>query len=200
MTVPEAGAPGAPAPARYEYDVAGRMIKKRVGSASEGTSPRNVYATSDGGWVAISASTQAMTERLFAAIGRDDLNADPKFKTNAERVKNREALIPLLEGIFKKKAAWQWEQVLKAHGVPCALYLRDKPRSHLVHDHPQTQANQMIETIRTPWGPCRVSRAHWRFSREVTSIPRPAPRLGEHQAEILRELGLTGVPARASAA
>src|SRR5262249_29419271 len=52
-------------------------VRKRVGSASESTSPRNVYATRDGGWVAISASTQAMTERLFRAIGRGELNDDP---------------------------------------------------------------------------------------------------------------------------
>ena len=64
-------------------------IRRRVGSASESTSPRNVYATKDGGWVAISASTQAMTERLFAAIGRADLNDDPRFRTNAERMKRR---------------------------------------------------------------------------------------------------------------
>ena len=57
-----------------------KKVRKRVGSASEGTSPRNVYATSDGGWVAISASTQAMTERLFRAIGRDDLNQDPSSR------------------------------------------------------------------------------------------------------------------------
>ena len=67
------------------YKLTGK-VRKRVGSASEGTSPRNVYATSDGGWVAISASTQAMTERLFRAIGRDDLNRNPAFKTNGERV------------------------------------------------------------------------------------------------------------------
>jgi hypothetical protein len=56
-----------------------------VGSASEGTSPRNVYATKDGGWVAIRPRTQAMTEKLFSAFGRDDLNRDPAFKTNGER-------------------------------------------------------------------------------------------------------------------
>ena len=42
-----------------------RKVRRRVGSASEGTSPRNVYPTSDGGWVAISASTQAMRSALI---------------------------------------------------------------------------------------------------------------------------------------
>src|SRR3989442_9867457 len=79
-------------------------IRRRVGSASESTSPRNVYATRDGGWVAISASTQAMTERLFAAIGRADLNQDPAFKTNAERVKRRGGGGALLRGLLRQRA------------------------------------------------------------------------------------------------
>ena len=62
-----------------------------------------MYATSDGGWVAISASTQAMTERLFRAIGRDDLNEDPAFKTNTERVKRREEVDAIVGGFIKQR-------------------------------------------------------------------------------------------------
>jgi len=78
-------------------------IRRRVGSASEGTSPRNVYPTSDGGWVAISASTQAMTERLFRAIGRDDLNQNPDFRTNTERVKRREEVDAIVGRFIKQR-------------------------------------------------------------------------------------------------
>src|SRR5438552_4807183 len=78
-------------------------IRKRVGSASESTSPRNVYATKDGGWVAISASTQAMTERLFAAIGRADLNEAPAFNTNAERIKRREEVDAIVGGFIVQR-------------------------------------------------------------------------------------------------
>src|SRR5712691_1001034 len=80
-----------------------KKIRKRVGSASEGTSPRNVYATSDGGWVAISASTQAMTERLFRVIGRDDLNQNPAFKTNSERVKRRAEVDAIVGGFIVER-------------------------------------------------------------------------------------------------
>src|SRR5262245_53059929 len=80
-----------------------RKVRRRVGSASEGTSPRNVYATSDGGWVAISASTQAMTERLFRAIGRDDLNQNPDFKTNTERVKRRGEVDAIVGGFIRQR-------------------------------------------------------------------------------------------------
>src|SRR5687767_1222594 len=78
-------------------------IRGRVGSASESTSPRNVYATSDGGWVAMSASTQAMTERLFAAIGRADLNEDPRFSTNAERIKRRAEVDGIVGGWIRAR-------------------------------------------------------------------------------------------------
>jgi len=65
-------------------------IPPRSGNRASITAPRNVYATSDGGWVALSASTQAMTERLFRAIGRPDMIGDPRFRTNADRLEHVE--------------------------------------------------------------------------------------------------------------
>src|SRR5882724_127711 len=62
-------------------------ITPRLGSRSATSSPRNVFETSDGRWIAISASIQAMAERVFRAIGRPDMIADPRFRTNADRVR-----------------------------------------------------------------------------------------------------------------
>ncbi|MBO0712374.1 MAG: CoA transferase, partial [Acetobacteraceae bacterium] len=61
-------------------------LTKRTGSRSSGSAPRNVHRTKDGRFSAISASIQAMTERLFRAIGRADMIEDPRFRTNAERL------------------------------------------------------------------------------------------------------------------
>ncbi len=58
----------------------------RSGNRVSITAPRNVYLTSDGQYVALSASTQAMAERLFRAIGRADMIDDPRFRTNADRL------------------------------------------------------------------------------------------------------------------
>ena len=58
-------------------------IKQRVGSASNTASPRNVYATKDGKWVALSASIQSMAERVFRVVGREDAIGDPRFRNNA---------------------------------------------------------------------------------------------------------------------
>src|SRR5918911_3632973 len=68
-----------------------REIRPRTGSRSETTSPRNVFRTKDGRYIGISASIQAMAERLFRAIGREDMITDPRFRTNSDRVRNAEA-------------------------------------------------------------------------------------------------------------
>jgi CoA:oxalate CoA-transferase len=184
---------------RYSEYLTTGTVPGPMGSSRPNIVPDQAFLTALG-YISISAVHNGIWARLCEALGRPDLIQDPRFVTNTERVKNREELIPILAEIFSKKAAWQWEQTLKEHGVPCAQYRRDQPRSHLLKEHPQTQANRMVETLQTPWGPCSVSRAHWRFSRDTTSIPRPAPRLGEHQEEILQELGLTQTSSRKSAA
>src|SRR3546814_10107925 len=79
------------------YKASGRK-PKRVGSASNTSAPRNVYATKDGKWVALSASIQSMAERLFRTIGRADMNDDPRYATNTERVKRRPEVDAIVGG------------------------------------------------------------------------------------------------------
>src|SRR3989442_2448518 len=125
-------------------------IRARVGSASESTSPRNVYATKDGGWVAISASTQSMTERLFAAIGRADLNTDPRFKSNAERIKRRAEVDGIVGGFIKERtlaenvAFFEEAGVTAGPGYDIAPFLVDPhlPAPGIVVDAPDHEKSQ----------------------------------------------------------
>ncbi|MEE9274742.1 MAG: CoA transferase, partial [bacterium] len=82
-------------PNAAEYLLHGRK-RPRTGNRSPNAAPRNCYPTKDGRWVAISASTQPMAERLFRAIGREDLIADPRFTDNTKRVANVVALDEIL--------------------------------------------------------------------------------------------------------
>lgn len=63
-------------------------VKPRTGSRSTNTAPRNAYRTKDGGWVGLSSSTQAMFVKLMRSIGRPELVQDPRFRTNADRIRN----------------------------------------------------------------------------------------------------------------
>ncbi|HYI82295.1 MAG TPA: CoA transferase, partial [Acetobacteraceae bacterium] len=78
-------------PQMANWRLSGR-VKPRTGSRSTNSVPRNAYRTADGAWVCLSASTQGMTEKLLASIGRPELIADPRFRTNADRLLHVEAL------------------------------------------------------------------------------------------------------------
>jgi formyl-CoA transferase len=163
-----------------------KKIRKRVGSASEGTSPRNVYATSDGGWVAISASTQAMTERLFRAIGRDDLNTTPGFKTNSERVKRRAEVDAIVGGFIKERrladaiAFFEQAEVTAAPVYDIGQFLEDPhvQERGIVVEAPDEEVGEVPMHAVVP-----------RLSGTPGGLRSPAPAIGRHNHEIFSRIG-----------
>ena len=99
------------------------QIRQRTGSRSETTSPRNVFRTKDGRYIGISASIQAMAERLFRAIGREDMLTDPRFRTNTDRVRNAEACeAPIVEFIGARTLAENMEVFERAEVTAAPVY------------------------------------------------------------------------------
>jgi crotonobetainyl-CoA:carnitine CoA-transferase CaiB-like acyl-CoA transferase len=163
-----------------------RKIRRRVGSASEGSSPRNVYPTSDGGWVAISASTQAMTERLFHAIGRDDLNQNPAFKTNTERVKRREEVDAIVGGFIKQRTLaeairfFEEAEVTAGPVYDIGQFLED----------PHVQARGVVvEMPDDEMGAVPMHAGVPRLSGTPGPLRLPAPAVGQHNREIFSRIG-----------
>jgi len=74
-------------PQAANFKLSGK-VKPRTGSRSTTNSPRNVYKTKDDQWICLSASTETTAARLFKVIGRDDMNRDPRFKSNDARLNN----------------------------------------------------------------------------------------------------------------
>jgi formyl-CoA transferase len=161
-------------------------IRQRVGSASEISSPRNVYATSDGGWVAISASTQAMTERLFRALGRDDLNADPRFKTNAERIKRRHEVDAIVGGWIKQRTLTENIAFFEAAGVTAAPVY--DIAQFLEDPHVQERAI-VVELPDEDMGELPMHNVVPRLSRTPGVFRMPAPKIGQHNDEIYGRIG-----------
>lgn len=164
-------------------------IRARVGSASESTSPRNVYATKDGGWVAISASTQSMTERLFAAIGRGDLNSDPRFKTNAERIKRRAEVDAIVGDFIAKRTLAENVTFFEDQGVTAgpvydiAQFLEDPhvQERGIVVDAPDEEMGEVPMHAPVP-----------KLSRTPGVLRTPAPTVGQHNDEIYGRIGYSG--------
>ncbi|TMI99632.1 MAG: CoA transferase [Alphaproteobacteria bacterium] len=165
-----------------------KKIEPRVGSRSNNTAPRNVYETSDGRFIAISASIQSMAERLYRAIGRADMIDDPRFATNTDRVKNiDEADRPVAEFIRARTLAENLSVFEAAEVTAAPVYDIDQ----FIAD-PHVQARQIVtELPDAQMGSVPMHAVVPRLSGTPGEIRTPAPALGEHNDAILGGLGLS---------
>jgi crotonobetainyl-CoA:carnitine CoA-transferase CaiB-like acyl-CoA transferase len=162
-------------------------IKPRTGSRSATTSPRNVFRTKDDRWIAISASMQVMVTRLFKAIGRADMLEDPRFKTNADRVKNADACEqPVIDFIRARNLDENLAFFEKEEITAAPVYEQDQ----LVAD-PHVQARGIIDELPDDqMGAIPMHAVIPRLQATPGDYYRPAPTMGEHNAEIYGRLGL----------
>ena len=162
-------------------------VRERTGSRSETTSPRNVFRTKDGRYIGISASIQAMAERLFRAIGREDMITDPRFRTNTERVKNAEACeAPIVAFIAARTLAENMEVFERAEVTAAPVYDIDQ----FMADPHVIEREILVDLPDDDLGRLPMHNIIPRLSDTPGRLRRPAPSLGQHTAEILGGLGL----------
>jgi crotonobetainyl-CoA:carnitine CoA-transferase CaiB-like acyl-CoA transferase len=161
-------------------------VRQRVGSGSESSSPRNVYATSDGGWVAISASTQAMTSRLFQAIGRADLLDDPKFQTNAERIKHRGEVDAIIGGWIGQRTLGEAISFFEKAGVTAAPVY---DVAQFLEDPHVQERGIVVDLPDDDMGTVPMHNITPRLSETPGTFRLPAPSVGQHNAEIYGAIG-----------
>ena len=118
-------------------------------------------------------------------VDRTDLLDDARFATNEDRVEHRAVLEPLLEELFGARPAAEWLELLEAARIPCGA-VRDVPE---VVEHPQLAHNKLVVEVDSPVG--RIPVIGSPFLVDGERPPSGAvPGLGEHTAEVLREVGL----------
>ena len=100
-----------------EYDVLNKL-SQRMGSGIASAAPRNVYQTKEGKWIALSASNQPVVEKLFKAMGKEDLIDDPRFVDNACRIRNVDQLDEIVGGWIKQ---FEQDEVLQILGEAGAV-------------------------------------------------------------------------------
>jgi len=163
-----------------------QKIEPRVGSRSNNTAPRNVYETSDGRFIAISASIQSMAERLYRAIGRADMIDDPRFRTNTVRVQNiDEAERPVAEFIKARTLADNLAIFEKAEVTAAPVYDIDQ----FIADPHVVARGIVTELPDDEMGSIPMHAVVPRLSATPGEIRTPAPALGEHNDVILGGLG-----------
>ena len=168
------------------YRLTGK-VKPRTGSRSTNASPRNVYRCSDGRYVGLSASIQKMTERLFRAIGREDMINDPRFRTNADRLRHQDELDAAIAPFIEQRTQAENVAFFEAAEVTIgpindiAAIVRDPhvAARGLLADYPDDEMGKLPMHAVVP-----------RMDATPGSIRAPAPALGEHNRAVLAEAGM----------
>ena len=162
-----------------------RQIKPRAGSGSSLTSPRNVYQTRDGKWIALSGSVQAMAERVFRLVGREDMIHDPRFKDNSSRVKHRDEVDAVVGGWVATQTR---DEVLKAFADAEVTAAPVYDIDDLIDDPHAVGRGIFEELPDADLGWVQMHAPVPRLSATPAGYRRPAPRIGEHTWEVLQEL------------
>lgn len=156
----------------------------RLGQAHRGSSPYQLFETQDGS-ITIGASQPNFWMRLCDILELPELMRDPRFTTNAERVKNNGTLVQILQARLRERPSAHWLDALEKAGIPSGPVLGfDEAMAD-----PQIVARGMVvETEHPSAGKFRTLGVASKLSRTPGALRRPAPRLGEHTDEVLREV------------
>jgi crotonobetainyl-CoA:carnitine CoA-transferase CaiB-like acyl-CoA transferase len=159
----------------------------RWGNAHPNIVPYEMFSGSDGVYFVVGVGTEALWQKFAAMINAaTDLRSDERFKNNAQRIKHRLKLIPILQKAFNQKPACEWLERFATAGIPAAKIngvsealndIQAKARGIVVQlEHPITG---IVKTIANPI----------RLSDTPVTYRLAPPFLGEHSNEILQSLG-----------
>lgn len=171
-----------------KYSLTGELTE-RSGNQSTHTAPRNVYRCRDDRFVAMSGSMQSMSDRIFETIGRPELKDDPRFRTNDDRVRHRDELDEIIGGFIADYDQAAVLGIFRDAGVTVGPVYS---AADLIDDPFVAGREAMVELPDADIGSLPMHNIIPRLSRSPGRHRHPAPRLGEHTDQVLREIGMAG--------
>ena len=155
----------------------------RLGNAHQNIVPYQVFACTDG-HVIVAVGNDSQFAKFCAAAGKPEWAADLRYAKNADRVRNRGVLVPLIAEVMATRTQRAWLDALEPLGIPCGPI----NRLDQVFADPQVIARGMQKDLPHPLaGTVPQVRAPIAFSETKPECERPPPLLGEHTAEVLRD-------------
>jgi crotonobetainyl-CoA:carnitine CoA-transferase CaiB-like acyl-CoA transferase len=165
-------------------------VPRRMGNAHPNIVPYQVFPVSDG-HVIIAVGNDGQFGKFVRVLGRPELAQDARFRTNADRVKNRAILVPLLTEVLRQQRRDDLLAALAPEAVPAG------PINTVadVFADPQVVARRMRIDLPAPaarGGAIPSVRSPIVMDGEPLVAQRPSPRLGEHTEEVLRDPAWSG--------
>lgn len=158
-----------------------------TGSAHLLTAPYQAFQASDG-WINIGGANQSNWERITEVLGHPEWREDPRYATNTNRMANLGSLTAAMNAVLRTRSRADWMAAFDAAGVPAGPV-------HTIGEalsHPQTLArNMVVDLVHPQAGATRAIGCPIHFSETPSRIDRPAPMLGQHSREVLREYHYT---------
>ena len=167
-----------------EYFSSGRAPQP-MGSAHRMSAPYQAVACADG-YVTIGAANDRLFERLCRLLGHPEWTSDPDYADDTARVANRQALAELIEVVTRTRARAHWLALFEEHGVPCGPI---NTYAEVFQDEQISARDMVLETDHPTLGRLRTLGSPLKMSRTPPRPGRPAPLLGQHTDEVLREAG-----------
>ena len=167
--------------AMTQYTVVGREAT----TADPTARPDLIFETADG-YITVGTISDSEWQGFCAASGRPGLTEDPRFNSPGGRAVNATERILLMAEIIEERPTAEWLQRLDANDVPSAPVLR---RNEVIANEQVLARELIVELDHPDIGLVRQPKPAARFDRTPARIQGPAPRIGEHSATILAELG-----------
>jgi formyl-CoA transferase len=163
-------------------------VQSRSGNRAPFTSPRNMYESSDGKWIALSASTQSVAERLMRMVGHPELIAEPWFENHVGRLAHQDELDSIIGAWVAQRTA---DEVLRLAGEYDVAMGQSLTIEEMA-THEQYLARESFVTLKDDKGDgVLIQNVVPKFGASDVSHRNLAPGLGEHNLEIFEELGYT---------
>ncbi|MEO0751058.1 MAG: CoA transferase [Pseudomonadota bacterium] len=157
----------------------------RSGNEHQLVAPYGVFETADG-TIALAPSNDGVYRKLLAVLDMEHLLEDERIDTNEKRMKNRALMRDILEPVFTSKSSDHWIETMNAAGVPAGPILSVPS----VFADPQVIHREMVMPVdHGDRGTVQMLGFPMKFSQEPCQVRHPAPELGEHSAEVLRDAG-----------
>jgi crotonobetainyl-CoA:carnitine CoA-transferase CaiB-like acyl-CoA transferase len=161
------------------------FIGKEVKAARAQFAQDLIFKTLDG-YITAGAVSDAEWQGMCRALDREAWLEDDRFRTANDRIVNVRERLAMTAEVLETRTSEEWLELLDAQAVPCAPVLQ----RHEVFEHEQIKINEMVSEYDHPVaGRIRQPRPAARFDKTPASMQRHAPTLGEHNVELLQELG-----------